>query len=77
MCAWAAHSLVLAGNSSLAPWGVAWREENQWQLLIGATLLCDLKLSTADVTRAKLCCLFPVAVARPVLHSSSWHLNLT
>lgn len=77
MCAWAAHSPVLAGNSSLAPLGVAWREENQWQLSIGAALLCDLKLSTAAVTSAKLCCLFPVAVARPVLRSLIWHLNLT
>lgn len=49
MCAWAAHSPVLPGNSSLALLGVEWREENQWQLSNGATLLCDLKLSTADV----------------------------
>lgn len=49
MCAWAAHSPVLPGNSSLAPLGVAWREENQWQLSNGAALLCDPKLSTADV----------------------------
>lgn len=49
VCEWAAHSPVLAGNSSLAPLGVAWREENQWQLSNGAALLCDLKLSTADV----------------------------
>lgn len=49
MCARAAHSPVLPGNSSLAPLGVAWREENQWQLSNGAALLCDPKLSTADV----------------------------
>lgn len=31
------------------PLGVAWREENQWQLSNGAAVLCELKLSTADV----------------------------
>lgn len=49
LCAWAAHFLVLAGNSNLASLGVSWKEENQWQLSNGAALLCDLKLSAADV----------------------------
>lgn len=44
MCMGCSHSPVLAGNSSLGPLGVAWREENQWQLSDGAALLCDPKL---------------------------------
>lgn len=74
--AWAAHSPVLAGNSSLVPLGVEWREENQCQLSNGAALLCDLKLSTADVQHLLNCtaCSQGLLV---VLCSLIWHLNLT